>query len=75
MKLTLAARVARLEKILEGLELHKSIERFYVDMIRTCAEEEAEAAVGRMLQHPIEMTIEDIEKAFSHKVKIVRSKE
>ena len=36
---------------------------------------EARKAVEAILQKPIEMTIEQIEKAFGHKIKIVNSKE
>ena len=69
----IALRIEVLEKRLDKkLELHEGVERYYIDLIRDCAQQEAEAAVAKMLEKPIEMTIEDIEKAFSHKVKIVQ---
>lgn len=68
----LAGRIEALEERLSGkLYTHESLERYYIDLIHDCAQSEAEHAVAQMLQHPIEMTIEDIEKAFSHKVKVV----
>lgn len=69
----LARRIGVLEKRLDKkLELHESLEQFYIDLIHDCAEREANVAVAKMLENPIEMTIEDIEKAFGHKVKIVQ---
>lgn len=60
------------EKLDKKLDVHNGIERYYIDLIKCYAEQEAQAAVAKMLEKPIEMTIEDIEKAFNHKVKIVQ---
>ena len=69
----LKSRIERLEKVVAEMQIgHECINKYYIDLIRECAEVEAKAAVAKMLEKPIEMTIEDIEKAFNHKVKIVQ---
>ena len=69
---SLEERVARLE---EKVRASNAIDEYYLALIKDYAESEAEKAVAKILEKPIEMTIEDIEKAFNHKVKIVNSKE
>lgn len=77
-------RIEQLEKkmdaiILEQKEIrkkrvlikHNEVEEYYTEFIRDCSKEEAWKAVEDILRHPIEMTVEDIEKAFGHKIKIV----
>jgi len=65
-------RIDALERmVIEKHETHKGIEKYYVSLINDKVKEATKAAVAEMLHHPIEMTIEDIEKAFNHKVKIV----
>ena len=59
---------ARLE---EKMFTHECLDKYYIDLIHDVAKHEAEVAVANMLQHPIEMTLADIEKAFGHKIKIV----
>ena len=67
----LEERVATLER--EAFN-HQCIESYYVDLIREMAEVFARKAVEEMLKNPIEMTLDDIEKAFNHKIKIVGGK-
>ena len=58
----------------ENMETHKQIETFYCNLINQKAHEFAKVAVDEILQHPIEMTMQDIEAAFGHKIKIVEDK-
>lgn len=58
----------------ENMETHKQIETFYCDLIDQKAYEFAKVAVDEILQHPIEMTMQDIEAAFGHKIKIVEER-
>lgn len=48
-----------------------TIQRFYIEFIQDHVKTEVKKQLSEMLQLPIEMTIEDIEKAFNHKIKIV----
>ena len=73
--------MTELEKLKKENELlrkradHNQIDTYYISLIREYAAFEARKAVEAILQKPIEMTIEQIEKAFGHKIKIVNSKE
>ena len=67
----LESRIAYLE---DNMETHKQIETFYCDLINQKAYEFAKVAVDEILQHPIEMTMQDIEAAFGHKIKIVEER-
>lgn len=62
------------ELLRQRAELNK-IDAYYISLIRQYAEEEAIRAVENILKTPIEMTHEEIEEAFGHKIKIVNSKE
>lgn len=72
------ARVKRLEERVSFLEqnmkTHKQLEDFYLNFIIEQSERFARLAVQEMLQHPIEMTMKEIEEAFGHKIKIVEEK-
>lgn len=67
----LEERVKYLEK---NMETHKELEQFYLNFIMEQSERFARLAVEEILQHPIEMTMKDIEAAFGHKIKIVEEK-
>ena len=68
-------RLKRENKLLQQRAEHNQIDAYYVSLIRDYAKLEAKKAVEEILQKPIEMTIEQIEEAFGHKIKIVNSKE
>lgn len=65
-------RLRRENKVLKQRAEQNVIDTYYVCLIRDCAREEAQKAVKEILQKPIEMTIEQIEEAFGHKIKIVK---
>lgn len=75
MKRNIPDAYADLERRIEYLETkcktHEYIEYYYIDLIKEHTAAETERVVAQLLQRPIEMTIEDIEKAFNHKIKIV----
>lgn len=68
----LEAAVAQLRR--EVKKRNTEIEQFYIDFIRDAVEGTVEEAMKRAFQQPIELTHEEIEKAFGHRVKIVASK-
>lgn len=67
-------RLTRINRTLEQRAEQNTIDTYYICLIREYAREEAQKAVREILQKPIEMTIEQIEEAFGHKIKIVNSK-
>lgn len=68
-------KLVRINKVLEERANLNTIDNYYIALIQDYAKEEAQKAVREMLQKPIEMTIEQIEEASGHKVKIVRNGE
>lgn len=70
----LEKRVANLEKKLDGTTLHKEIELYYLNLICEKCEEYTKEAVENAMRSPIELTHEEIEKAFGHRVRIVSEK-
>lgn len=51
------------------------IQQFYIDFIKLNVEEQVRDQLEKALQHPIRMTMEDIEKAFGHKIEIIQQEE
>lgn len=66
--------VAELEKKLDGVKLHKEVEHYYLTWIREQCEDLTKEAVELAMRSPIELTHEEIEKAFGHRVRIVSEK-
>lgn len=71
---SITRREAQLKKKLDGVKLHKEIDSYYLSCLHDWCQTYIKAEVENAMYSPIELTHEEIEKAFGHRVRIVSEK-